>query len=180
MRGWVRYGSRRSQLIERTSNPGHQSDLLLDGGCPKGRALAAISCRKSEIALSLPHEQSIPSACQIVGVRRFQGAFATTKAPWKNLLLKISCNSLISLDPDERIQGNPSFYNPQNLGFSQRNGTFQENPNRVDERASRPVEKEPADSIQMHSGLAPPRARFRAQNPQYVSSPIEEGSAPWT
>src|ERR1700727_2173845 len=49
-------------------------------------------------------------------------------------LLKISCNPLISLDSDERIQGNPSFSNPQNLGFSQRNGTFQENPNRVNER----------------------------------------------
>jgi hypothetical protein len=36
---------------------------------------------------------------------------------------------LKSLDSDERIQGNPSFSNPQNLGFSQRNGTFQENPN---------------------------------------------------
>ena len=76
--------------------------------------------------LSLPHAQSWG--------RRFHGAFETTKAPWKNLLPKISCNLLISLDPDERIQGNPSFYNPQNLGFSQRNGTFQENPNRVDER----------------------------------------------
>jgi hypothetical protein len=28
---------------------------------------------------------------------------------------------LISLDSHERIQGNPSFSNPQNLAFSQRN-----------------------------------------------------------
>jgi hypothetical protein len=41
---------------------------------------------------------------------------------------------LISIDSDERIQGNPRKSNPQNLGFLQRNGTFQENPNRVDER----------------------------------------------
>ena len=36
---------------------------------------AAISCRKSEIKLSLPHEQSIPSACRILGPpfrRRFR------------------------------------------------------------------------------------------------------------
>jgi hypothetical protein len=49
-------------------------------------------------------------------------------------MLKISGNPLISLDSVERIQGNPSFSNPQNLGFSRRNGTFQANPNRVDER----------------------------------------------
>jgi hypothetical protein len=49
---------------------------------------AAISCRKSEIKLSLPHEQSIPSACPIVGVCRFQGAFATTQARGKILYRK--------------------------------------------------------------------------------------------
>jgi hypothetical protein len=43
---------------------------------------AAASCRKSEIKLSLPHEQSIPSARRILG-RRFDGAFATTEARGK-------------------------------------------------------------------------------------------------
>jgi hypothetical protein len=76
---------------------------------------------------------SITPACGIVGPP-FRGLFRDDKSARKNLLLKNSCNPLISLDPDERIQGNPSFYNPQNLGFSQRNGTFQENPNRVNER----------------------------------------------
>ena len=108
-------------------------NLLLDGGGPKGRARAAMSCRKSETKLSSPHEQSIPSACRILGPP-FRRRFRDDKSARKNLLLKIPCNPLISLDSDERIQGNPSFSNPQNLGFSQRNGTFQENPNRVDER----------------------------------------------
>jgi hypothetical protein len=97
------------------------------------RVRAAMSCRKSEIKLSLPHEQSIPFACRIVGPpsRRL---FRDDKSARKKTSLKILCNPLISLDSVERIQGNPSFSNPQNLGFSQRNGTFQENPNPVDER----------------------------------------------
>jgi hypothetical protein len=65
------------------------------------------------------------------------------KSARKKCLLKISCNPLISLDSVERIQGNPSFSNPQNLGFSQRNGTFQENPNRADHGVATAVEKEP-------------------------------------
>jgi hypothetical protein len=66
--------------------------------------------------------------------RRFDGSFATTKARAKKTLLKISCNPLISLYSGERIQGNPRESNPHNLGFSQRNGTLQENQNRVHER----------------------------------------------
>jgi hypothetical protein len=43
------------------------SELLLDGGGQAGTARVAISCRKSEIELSLLNEQSVPFACQIVG-----------------------------------------------------------------------------------------------------------------
>jgi hypothetical protein len=64
----------------------------------------------------------------------FRRLFPDDKSARKNLLLKILCNPLISLDPDERIQRNPRKSNPQNLGFPRRDGTFQENPNRVDER----------------------------------------------
>jgi hypothetical protein len=66
---------------------------------------AAISCRKSEI--KLPHEQSMPSACRILGPP-FRRRFRDDKSARKNLLLKISCNPLISLGSDERIQGNPT------------------------------------------------------------------------
>jgi hypothetical protein len=44
-------------------------------------------------------------------------------------LAKIPCNPLKMLNSDERIQGNPSFSNPQKLGFSRPNGRIQENPN---------------------------------------------------
>jgi hypothetical protein len=44
-----------------------------------------ISCRKAEIDLNLPHEQPVPSACQIVGYRSDR-SFATTKAGGKILL----------------------------------------------------------------------------------------------
>jgi hypothetical protein len=40
----------------------------------------------------------------------------------KKFSTKIARNPLISLDSDERIQGNPSFSNPQKLGFSPPNG----------------------------------------------------------
>jgi hypothetical protein len=43
---------------------------------------AAISCRKSEIKLNLPDEQSIPSACRILGPP-FRWRFPTTKARGK-------------------------------------------------------------------------------------------------
>ena len=93
---------------------------------------AAISnlCRKSEIKLSLPHEQSIPSACRILGPP-FRRRFRDDKSARKNLLLKISCNPLISLDSDERIQGNPRKSNLIIGGFRSETATSQENPNRV-------------------------------------------------
>jgi hypothetical protein len=88
------------------------------------------------------------------GVRCFQGAFATTKAPWKNFSLKIWCNPLISLDSNERIQGNPSFYNPQNLGFSQAKRDVPRKPKPDQRAASRTASRgSQTDSIQMHSGL---------------------------
>ena len=45
-------------------------------------------------------------------------------------LRKFPRNPLISLDSDERIQGNPRESNRQNRGFSQQNGANQEKPNR--------------------------------------------------
>ena len=44
------------------------------------------------------------------------------KAHAKNFLAKIPRNPLISLDSDERIQGNPRKSNTQKRGFSQPNG----------------------------------------------------------
>jgi hypothetical protein len=56
------------------------------------------------------------------GAAVLAGVFRDAKGARKNYLLEISCNQLINLDSDERIQGNPSFSNPQNLGFSPGNG----------------------------------------------------------
>jgi hypothetical protein len=46
------------------------------------------------------------------------------------------CNPLISLNPDERIQGNPSFSNGHWRGGSQRNGGRPRKPKSADERAN--------------------------------------------
>jgi hypothetical protein len=101
--------------------------FVLGWGRSEGRAPVAISCRKSEIKLSLLHEQSIPSASRVVGPP-FPRRFRDDKSARKKRPLKISYNPLISQDSDERIQGNPSFYNPQNLGFSQRKGDVPRKP----------------------------------------------------
>ena len=57
-------------------------------------------------------------------------------------------NPLISLDSDERIQGNPRKSNPHKRGFSQRNGEAPRKPKRVDRTT---VEKEPTESIRPNS-----------------------------
>src|ERR1700722_19021303 len=58
----------------------------------------------------------------------------------KILLLKISCNPLISLDLNERIQGNPRKSKPHIRGFSQRNGDQPRKSKRIDRTA---IQKEP-------------------------------------
>jgi hypothetical protein len=69
-------------------------------------------------------------------------------------LRKISYNPLINLELYERIQGNPRKSNPQNLGFSQRNGHVPRKPKPGRRTASRPPSRRSqTDSIQMHSGL---------------------------
>jgi hypothetical protein len=70
---------------------------------------AAIYCRKTENGLSWPHEQSVLR--HDVEFKRQSWRFGPRRAA-KNFLAKIACNLLISLDSDERIQGNPSFSNP--------------------------------------------------------------------
>jgi hypothetical protein len=127
--------------------------LLWDEAGSKGRTRDATSCRKSEIEVSLPHEQSVLFG-MAHGGPPFQRRLRDDKSARKNYPLKISCNPLISIDSDERIQGNPRKSNPQNLGFSQPNRDVQENPNRVDDRRrARCREGAKPDSIQMHSGL---------------------------
>ena len=95
-------------------------DLLLDRGGRKEAARAAFCCWKSENEVSLPHEQSVLFAYRIVGLplRRF---FCDSKSARKNRPLKVSCNPLISLDSDERIQGNPRESQPYSRRF--RSGT---------------------------------------------------------
>ncbi len=63
---------------------------------------------------ALPHAQD----CWVSPL----AANAGGKTDTKKLSAKIPCNSLISLDSDERIQGNPRKSNPLKRGFSQRNG----------------------------------------------------------
>jgi hypothetical protein len=48
---------------------------------------------------------------------RSHGFGAAVKGREKFLSAKIQRNPLITIDSDERIQGNPSLSNPQNQGF---------------------------------------------------------------
>jgi hypothetical protein len=61
----------------------------------------------------------------------------------------VSCNPLINIDSYERIQGNTT---PKNMVFSQRNGSFKENPNQVDEQRRDSRRDRANGSIQMPSG----------------------------
>ena len=82
---------------------------------PKGMARTTISCRKSEIRLSLPHEQSCASAWP-----RPQAPVPALRTPGKRAEKKYSRfklrNPLKSLDSDERIQGNPRKSNAHERG----------------------------------------------------------------
>jgi hypothetical protein len=55
------------------------------------------------------------------------------KARAKFRSAKISRNPLKRFNSDERIQGNPSFFNPHKQGFSRSNGHTPRKPKRVDQ-----------------------------------------------
>src|SRR5271155_5421558 len=61
------------------------------------------------------------------GVRR--GAPNARERTTKNFARFMPCNSLISHDSDERIQGNPRKSNAHNGGFCSETPSAQENPN---------------------------------------------------
>jgi hypothetical protein len=92
--------------------------LLLDWAAREART--TISSRKSEIRLSLPHDDSaIPHGLTARSVPA--ALHARGKSTRKNLPSFFPRNPLISRDSDERIQGNPRKSNPHNRGYSERN-----------------------------------------------------------
>jgi hypothetical protein len=104
------------------------------------RVRTTIDCRQSEIEASLPHEQSHPSEWP-----RPQAPVPASRAKTglkKKLPRKIPRKPLISLDSDERIQGNPRNSNLHKQGFSRRNGEAPRKPKLIDafrQRLLRPV-----------------------------------------
>jgi hypothetical protein len=131
----------------------------------EGDAGAAIYCGKSQIGLSLRHDQSVPfRQAKIVG-RRSHGSRAGAKGREKFPSAKIQHNPLKRLNSDERIQGNPSLSNPQNQGFRGQTARAQENPNRVDRTERRARRREGA------SRLHPNAERSRAADRSSRVSP---------
>src|ERR1700722_10880110 len=83
-----------------------------------------------------------------------QRFFRDARSARKKRLPKISCNPLISIDSDERIQGNPSFSNPHNRSFRSEPGAIQENPNRLDRwKVGPPPSRSPIPFISMENYL---------------------------
>jgi hypothetical protein len=74
------------------------------------------------------HEQCCPSACPDRSLPS-GGSHAADKGARNICPAKNPRNPLISLDSDERIQGNPRKSNPQNRGLRSETATRQENPN---------------------------------------------------
>ena len=93
--------------------------------------------------LSSSHEQSCPSAWPRprAPVRRFS---RQDKSAEKNCSRFMPRNPLISLNSDERIQGNQRKSNPHKPGLRSKTARSQENPNGSTRPTSRPAaEKEP-------------------------------------
>jgi hypothetical protein len=87
------------------------------------RDRATSVCRKSETVLNSPDEQSCRSAWpQPEALDLSFRTAAGAKSAEKNFPGFFPLNPLISIDSDERIQGNPRKSNPHNPVFSQRNG----------------------------------------------------------
>jgi len=139
---------------------------LAEGSIANAIRAGNILQENPEIKLSLSHETNLSfPACPIVG-RRFPRRFETTKSGRleKSSAEKVSCNLLISLDPEREKNPRKSktFYNPpkQPWVFRSETGTFQENPNpgSTERRpADHAVEKEPKNRLSSkscHSGLA--------------------------
>jgi hypothetical protein len=92
-----------------------------------GAGGATINCVKSEIKLSSPHEQvclSYGNAASSAG--RFE--CPRGKGREKISSARIPCNPLISLDQDERIQGNPRETNSCQRRVLRRNGSAPRKP----------------------------------------------------
>ena len=83
----------------------------------KATARTTIACRKSEAEVSSPHEQFRASVWPRPPLPSRRHGVAMGKGGRKIFPAKTTRNPLISLDSDERIQGNPSFSNPQKRGF---------------------------------------------------------------
>jgi ABC-type oligopeptide transport system ATPase subunit len=82
----------------------------------------------------------------------------------KNFARFMPGNPLISLDSDERIQGNPRKSNPHDRRFSQRNDQGPRKPKRTDRCRGPLPRRSQTDSIQRQSGLELPAPhRHQAQ-----------------
>jgi hypothetical protein len=101
--------------------------LLLLGRSKQENRLYRICCRKSENELSLRHEQFCACECPRA-LRPFQ-CFCRGKRRENFFLAKDPRNPLISLDSDERIQGNPKKSNTKKPRFRSGKAIRQENPN---------------------------------------------------
>jgi hypothetical protein len=87
---------------------------------PQGMTAMAISCRKSEVRLNLPHEQFCLSAYQRPPIPD-PSACHRGKTERKNFSAIMSRKPLKRFNSDERIQGNPRKSNAPHRGLSQQN-----------------------------------------------------------
>jgi hypothetical protein len=102
------------------------------------------------------------------GPSHLSGAANGTESADKNCSRFMPRNPLISLDSDERIQGNPRKSNPHDRGSSQRNSDEPRKPKWIDQAMSQPgAEKEPN---RLHPKAKRPKGVGHAANPAAFSS----------
>ena len=103
-------------------------------------AAATISCEKQKARYALPHDQSrLPHRPD--HERSAPGAVPAKEEREKNLLRLVPRNPLKSLDPDERIQGNPRKSNPHKRGPSQRNAMAPRKPKTASDRPPKALDR---------------------------------------
>jgi hypothetical protein len=114
----------------RPAAPTVKARLAFGLGRPRETTRATIPSGKSENRLGCPMDNpALPlSLDRVLPFRRLE---PHGKSAEKNFCSLCPRNPLISLDSDERIQGNPRKSNPHYRGFCSETAGAQDNPNRV-------------------------------------------------
>jgi hypothetical protein len=133
------------------------------------QVLRVILSLSFEIRLCRLSQQELPALSENIIVRSMRRRLRPRLSPRRRAKgrekfhsAKIQSNPLKRLDSDERIQGNPSFSNPQKRGLSRSNGQRPRKPKPTARSRARPMSP---SSREADPRSPSPRARLRPRRP---------------